>query len=69
MALNVIEALVNVVYYVSELLTRRRECWILKTLRQLLSLREMLETEPNVVADFIQLGLLLNQVLASCVQR
>lgn len=69
MILNVVEALINVVHYLSELFTRRRECWILKALRQVLSLCEVFETEPDIVANLIQPGLLLNQILTGRVQR
>lgn len=67
--LHIIQTFINTINNVDELFARRRESWILKALRKMFGLREVFESEANVLADLIQLTLLLNEVLASGVQR
>lgn len=42
MQLHVIQALVDTVDDLHKLLARRRKCWVLKSLRKMFGLREML---------------------------
>lgn len=53
MILHVVQALIDAVDDVNKLLARRRECRILKALREVLGLCEMLETKANVLADLV----------------
>lgn len=68
MSFHVFQTIVDAVDDVEKLLACRRKCWILKALREMLRLRKVLETKANIFADFIQLTLLLNEVLAGCIQ-
>ena len=59
MCFNVVKTFVDCVYYVNKLVACWRKCWILKALSEMLSLREVLKTETDVLANLVQLGLLL----------
>lgn len=69
MILHVVQALIDAVDDVNKLLARRRECRILKALREVLGLCEMLETKANVLADLVELTLLLDEIFTCSVQR
>lgn len=68
MCLHVVQTVVDVVHNFYKLIARRRERRVLEPLRKMLSLREMLQTEPDVLAYQVKLALLLDQVFAGSVQ-
>lgn len=64
---HVIKALVNGVYNVSKLFAGWWKSWILKALRQVVGLSEMLKAEPNVFTDLVEPLLLLNKIFTGII--